>query len=111
MNEGFDITKWIRDGLFGLTLGLTTMTACLAGNTGCTSALKNADGTLNMEALRELAEIAEDSGATVEIDVSLRPGSVSLVESAAWDTGIEIDARFRWTGRGEMPGTAEVTAP
>ncbi len=58
------------------------------------------DGTLDMDKFERIVRAAERSGATVELDVSLRPGSAGVVNGVQWDTGIEVTGRFRWTGKG-----------
>ena len=81
------------------TVMTVLMGGCLPMVVGC-SQMQTADGQWDMEVVKDLAQIAKDSGATVELDVSLRPGSAALVEGVQWDSGIEITGRFRWQGDG-----------
>lgn len=68
---------------------------------GCSQLQNKQDGTLDMDKVERLAKVAQDSGANVELDVVLRPGSAGIFNGATWDTGIEVTGHFRWTGKGE----------
>lgn len=72
----------------------------LFGFAGC-SQLADDGGKLDIDRVERLAQIAKDSNSDVELDVSLRPGSVDIVNGFSWNTGIEATARFRWQGEPE----------
>lgn len=65
---------------------------------GCGPLRDPADGTLDTAKLRQVLQLAEQSGARVEADVVLRPGSAGIGTALHWDTGIEATFRFRWEG-------------
>ena len=70
---------------------------CLAG---CRS-VSNQDGSLDMEKFAQLVQLANESDAEVEMDVSVGPGKAGLFNGVEWDLGIRADARFRWEGGGD----------